>query len=102
MKSAVLQGYATATDLADYLVKKGIPFRDSHEIVARAVRHAEEKSCGLEDLELSVLQSFNSLIEQDVYEILTPEGSLKARNHIGGTAPEQVLRQIMRWRKILG
>lgn len=101
MRAAVLQGFATATDLADYLVKKGVPFRDSHEVVAQAVRHAETQQCDLADLPLSVLQGFSALIENDVYDILTPEGSLNARNHIGGTAPEQVRQQIARWQKLL-
>ena len=101
MRNAVLQGYATATDLADYLVKKGLPFRDSHEVVARAVRLAEEQKCDLSDLSLNVLQSFSELIKDDVYEVLTPEGSLNARNHIGGTAPAQVIAQVARWREIL-
>ncbi len=99
MRAAVLQGFATATDLADYLVKKGVPFRDSHEIVARAVRHAEENSCDLADLTLETLQSFSPLIADDIYTVLTPEGSLTARNHTGGTAPEQAKRQIQRWRE---
>ncbi|QMT30686.1 argininosuccinate lyase [Alysiella filiformis] len=101
MRAAVLQGFATATDLADYLVKKGVPFRDSHEVVAQAVRHAETQQCDLADLPLSVLQGFSALIENDVYDILTPEGSLNARNHVGGTAPEQVKLQIARWQKLL-
>lgn len=101
MRAAVLQGFATATDLADYLVKKGLPFRDSHEVVAQAVRHADEQQCDLADLPLETLQQFNSLIENDVYQILTPEGSLNARNHIGGTAPAQVKHQIERWKSIL-
>lgn len=101
MRAAVLQGFATATDLADYLVKKGLPFRDSHEVVARAVRHAESLKVDLSDLPLTVLQSFSALIQQDVYDVLTPEGSLNARNHLGGTAPEQVRRQAARWRQLL-
>lgn len=101
MRAAVLQGFATATDLADYLVKKGLPFRDSHEVVAQAVRHADEQQCDLADLPLEALQQFNNLIENDVYQILTPEGSLNARNHIGGTAPAQVKHQIERWKSIL-
>ena len=101
MRAAVLQGFATATDLADYLVKKGLPFRDSHEAVAQAVRHAEQAGCGLEDLPLDVLQGFSALIENDVYQVLTPEGSLNARNHLGGTAPEQVKFQVARWREML-
>lgn len=101
MRAAVMQGFATATDLADYLVKKGLPFRDSHEVVALAVRYADSHKCDLSDLSLDVLQGFSSLIEQDVYEVLTPEGSLNARNHIGGTAPDQVRYQIARWKKCL-
>lgn len=90
MRQAALRGYATATDLADYLVKKGTPFRDAHETVAQAVRFAEEKSCDLSDLSLTQLQQFSNTIEQDVFEVLTLEGSLQSRNHLGGTAPEQV------------
>lgn len=101
LRAAVLQGFATATDLADYLVKKGLPFRDSHEVVARAVRLAEEQKKELSELPLEVLQSFSGLIEEDVYQVLSPEGSLNARNHIGGTAPEQVRVQVARWRKCL-
>lgn len=101
MRAAVLQGFATATDLADYLVKKGLPFRDSHEVVALAVRHADTQQCDLADLPLDVLRGFSALIENDVYDVLTPEGSLNARNHIGGTAPEQVKLQIARWQKLL-
>ena len=101
MRAAVMQGFATATDLADYLVKKGLPFRDSHEAVARAVRLAESKGVDLADLPLAELQNFSNLIADDVYHVLTPEGSLKARNHTGGTAPEQVRRQIERWQKLL-
>lgn len=101
MRRAVLQGFATATDLADYLVKKGLPFRDSHEVVAQAVRYAEEQGKDLSDLSLTTLQSFSSLIEEDVFEILTPEGSLRARNHLGGTAPAQVKQQVKRWLNLL-
>jgi len=101
MRAAVMQGFATATDLADYLVKKGMPFRDSHEVVARAVRHADEAGVDLSQLPLAVLQGFSSLISDDVYQVLTPEGSLNARNHLGGTAPEQVRFQTARWRRLL-
>jgi len=90
MAAALKQGFATATDLADYLVKKGVPFRDAHEAVARAVRAAEAKGCDLADLALAELQSFAPLIEEDVYTVLTVEGSLAARHHPGGTAPAQV------------
>jgi argininosuccinate lyase len=101
MRRAALQGYATATDLADYLVKKGLPFRDAHEAVALTVRHAEQKNCDLADLKLDELQQFSTLIGDDVYAVLTLEGSLAARNHTGGTAPQQVEAAIARARKLL-
>ena len=101
MRAAVMQGFATATDLADYLVKKGLPFRDSHEVVALAVRHADRAGVDLSELPLEDLQSFSDLINEDVYNVLTPEGSLNARNHLGGTAPEQVHRQVARWRALI-
>ena len=96
MRQAVLEGHATATDLADYLVKKGVPFRDAHEAVARAVRAAEIQGCDLSALPLATLRGFSALIEQDALTLLTPEGSLAARNHIGGTAPDQVRAAIQR------
>lgn len=101
MRAAVMQGFATATDLADYLVKKGMPFRDAHEVVAQAVRHADQAGVDLSELPLEVLQGFSDLIADDVYSVLTPEGSLNARNHLGGTAPEQVRFQVKRWREML-
>ncbi len=101
MRAAALQGYATATDLADYLVKKGMPFRDAHEAVALAVRHAEHKSCDLSDLALEELKQFSDLVAEDIYAVLTLEGSLAARNHTGGTAPQQVEAAIARARKLL-
>ncbi|MGA0909265.1 MAG: argininosuccinate lyase, partial [Burkholderiaceae bacterium] len=101
MRQAALEGYATATDLADYLVKKGLPFRDAHEAVAHAVRAAVEKKCGLEDLSLDELKAFNPLVEADVHQVLTLEGSLNARNHLGGTAPEQVKAQAQKARAAL-
>jgi argininosuccinate lyase len=90
MRQAALEGYATATDLADYLVKKGLPFREAHEAVARAVRFASDQVVDLAALPLTELQKFSSLIGTDVFQVLTLEGSLQARNHIGGSAPEQV------------
>jgi argininosuccinate lyase len=102
MVRAVKQGFSTATDLADYLVKRGIPFRDAHEAVALAVRYAEQKHKDLGDLQLVELQSFSPLIGEDIFEVLTLEGSLSARNHVGGTAPFQVLVQIAKWREKLG
>ncbi|HFC8517724.1 argininosuccinate lyase [Neisseria weaveri] len=101
MRAAVMQGFATATDLADYLVKKGMPFRDSHEVVAQAVRYADEKGVDLSELPLDVLQGFSDLVAEDVYTVLTPEGSLNARNHLGGTAPEQVRFQVKRWQALI-
>jgi argininosuccinate lyase len=102
MRAAALQGYATATDLADYLVKKGLPFRDAHEAVAHAVRACEQRGCDLTDLGLDELRAFSALIEQDVFEVLTLEGSVAARNHIGGTAPAQVRAAIAHVRSQLG
>ena len=98
MRNAALQGYATATDLADYLVKKGLPFRDAHEAVALAVRFAEQRGGDLNDISLAELQQFSALIGEDVYQILSLEGSLASRNHIGGTAPNQVAAAIARAR----
>jgi argininosuccinate lyase len=99
MRQALSQGFATATDLADYLVRKGLPFRDAHEIVGRAVRRAGELGAELAGLPLSELRAFSPLIDGDVYSILTIEGSLAARNHVGGTAPEQVRAAIARVRQ---
>jgi len=90
MRAAAEQGYATATDLADYLVRKAIPFRDAHEIVGQTVSYAVDNGVMLSDIDLQTLQGFSEQIEADVYEVLTLEGSLKARDHIGGTAPAQV------------
>lgn len=101
MRQAALEGYATATDLADYLVKKGLPFRDAHEVVALAVKFAAKKGCDLADLTLLDLQKFSKLIAQDVYQVLTLEGSVASRNHIGGTAPAQVKKAIQRARKLI-
>jgi argininosuccinate lyase len=101
MELAALKGYATATDLADYLVKKGLPFRDAHEVVAHAVKFASERGMDLSDLPLDTLQSFNKGVEKDVYEVLSLRGSLNARNTLGGTAPAQVRLQIDRHLKRL-
>jgi argininosuccinate lyase len=102
MEQAALKGYATATDLADYLVKKGLPFRDAHETVAHAVKAAISHNCDLSELPLSVLQQFNKSIEKDVYDVLSLRGSLNARHTLGGTAPVQVKAQIERHRARLG
>jgi argininosuccinate lyase len=99
MRAAALEGYATATDLADYLVKKGVPFREAHEIVAQTVRYAESRERGLEDLKLAELQQFSMRIGEDVFDALTLEGSLAARSHIGGTAPARVKAAIVKARK---
>ena len=96
MRRAALQGYATATDMADYLVKKGLPFRDAHEAVALAVRFAEQRGCDLAEISLDELKNFSALIEDDIYQVLSLEGSLASRNHIGGTAPNQVQAAIAR------
>ena len=96
MKAAAKKGHATATDLADYLVKKGLPFRDAHETVAHAVKAATSHQCDLSELPLNVLQGFHASIEKDVYEVLSLHGSLNARNTVGGTAPAQVKAQIVR------
>ena len=101
MRAAALQGYATATDLADYLVKKGLPFRDAHEAVARAVRHCVDHGCDLSEMSLADLQGFSALIGDDVFAVLTLEGSVAARDHIGGTAPNQVRAAIARLRSQL-
>lgn len=98
MRQAAFEGFATATDLADYLVKKGMPFRDAHEAVALAVRYAVDKKMDLSDLPLATLQQFAAEITDDVYAVLTLEGSLNSRNHIGGTAPAQVKAAISRAR----
>ena len=98
MERAALRGYATATDLADYLVKKGLPFRDAHETVAHAVKIAIQRGVDLAELPLADLQSLNASITADVAGVLTLRGSLNARNGLGGTAPEQVRRQVERHR----
>jgi argininosuccinate lyase len=101
MRAAVLEGHATATDLADYLARKGVPFRDAHEIVGRAVRAAEAAGVDLAALPLARLKSFSAHIQADVKKILSPEGSVAARNHVGGTAPAQVKEAVRRARKRL-
>jgi argininosuccinate lyase len=101
MRAAALEGHATATDLADYLVRKGVPFRDAHEVVARAVREAEREGVDLAALPFQKLKAFSPKIAADVKQALTLEGSVAARSHIGGTAPAQVLRAVARARKRL-
>jgi len=102
MERAALKGYATATDLADYLVKKGLPFRDAHEVVAHAVKVAIGQGVDLSALPLETLRGFHPDIGEDVYAVLTLRGSLEARKLLGGTAPEQVRAQVARHRARLG
>jgi argininosuccinate lyase len=98
MRQAAFEGFSTATDLADYLVRRGLPFRDAHEVVARAVRDAAGKNRDLSELSLDELRAFSPEIGDDVFESLTLEGSVAARKHIGGTAPDQVRAAIQRAR----
>ncbi len=90
MREAALRGFSTATDLADYVVRKGIPFRDAHEIVGKAVAYGIEQNKDLGEMTLAELQQFSDQITDDVFDVLTLEGSVSARDHIGGTAPAQV------------
>ncbi len=101
MRAAALEGHATATDLADYLVRKGIAFRDAHEAVARAVREAERRGCGLAALSLADLKRFHAAIGRDALRALSLEGSVAARDHPGGTAPAQVRRAVAAARRRL-
>jgi argininosuccinate lyase len=102
MRAAASEGHATATDLADYLVRKGVPFRDAHEAVARAVRHAEKKGCDLAKLPLKELRRFEPRIDEDVFAVLTLEGSVASRDRPGGTAPAQVRKAIRAARAAIG
>ena len=102
MRQAALKGFSTATDLADYLVRKNLPFRDAHDCVGQAVAFAASKTVDLSELTLSELQSFHSAIDADVFEVLTLEGSVNARDHLGGTAPRQVKLQVEHHRSRLG
>jgi argininosuccinate lyase len=99
MRNAALRGYATATDLADYLVRQGIAFRDAHDIVGKLVAQAIAVDKDLSELSLAELRSESPSIEKDVFTILTLEGSVEARNHLGGTAPKQVAKAIKAARK---
>ena len=101
MERAARKGYATATDLADYLVKKGLPFRDAHEVVAHSVKAAQAEGLDLSELSLAALQSCHPAIDDDVYAVLSLRGSLDARNVLGGTAPVQVRAQVTRHRERL-
>jgi argininosuccinate lyase len=101
MRRAALQGHSTATDLADYLVRRSLAFRDAHEAAARAVRRADELGCSLAQVPLADLQAVCPQIGADVYQVLTLEGSVAARDHIGATAPMQVAAQVRQWRQVL-
>jgi len=101
MRAAADEGYSTATDLADYLVRKGLPFRDAHEAAARAVKLAASRAIGLADLPLTDLQSLAAVVSDDVHAVLTVDGSVAARDHPGGTAPHQVRAQCAAWRQHL-
>lgn len=100
MRAAAARGFSTATDLADYLVKRGVPFRDAHEAVAQAVRHCSDAGCDLADLSLDALQRFHASIDKDVYACLTLEGSVNSRNHVGGTAVAQVQQACAQWQTL--
>jgi argininosuccinate lyase len=101
MRQAALKGYATATDLADYLVNKGVPFRDAHEVVGKSVAFGIKEGRDLSALTLAELRQFSPVINEDVFAVLSLEGSVNARNHTGGTAPAQVRAAIARARKLL-
>ena len=101
MREAARRGFSTATDLADYLVRAGVAFRDAHEIVGLSVAYGIKTSKDLSDMTLEELQQFSDQIQEDVFEVLTLEGSVSARNHIGGTAPDQVRAAVTRGREML-
>ena len=102
MRAATMKGYATATDLADYLVKKGLPFRDAHDVVGKLVGIGIQQGKDLSEMDLETLQAASMLIEADIFDVLTLEGSVAARNHLGGTSPEQVRAAVKRARSRLG
>ena len=101
MREAALRGFSTATDLADYLVRRGLPFRDCHEIVGHAVKYGVDSGKDLAEMSLEELRQFSDQIEQDVFAVLTLEGSVNARDHIGGTAPAQVRAAVARGKALL-
>ena len=101
MREAAMRGFSTATDLADYVVRKGIPFRDAHEIVGKAVAYGLNTGKDLSEMSLEELQQFSTEITADVFEVLTLEGSVAARNHIGGTAPDQVRAAALRAKDLI-
>jgi argininosuccinate lyase len=99
MYHSALKGYTTATDLADYLVKKGLAFRDAHDVVGKAVSYGLKENKDLSEFSLDELKKLNSLIEKDVFDVISLEGSINARNHLGGTSPKQVSMAIKAGRK---
>ena len=101
MYSAAKQGFSTATDLADYLVRKGLPFRDAHEVVGKAVAYGVANGKDLSEMDINELKEFSAMIDDDVFKVLSLEGSVAARNHIGGTAPEQVRKAVAEARQRL-
>jgi len=101
MREAAMRGYSTATDLADYAVRKGMPFRDAHEVVGKAVAFGIQQNKDLSELTLAELKVFSDIIEQDVFEVLTLEGSVNARDHLGGTAPAQVRKAVATARSLI-
>jgi argininosuccinate lyase len=101
MRTAAGENFATATDLADYLVRKGLPFRDGHEIVGKVVRYALERGATLEQLDLEELRRFSDLFGADVHQALTVEASLRARSVVGGTAPEAVRQALAQARALV-
>ena len=102
LRSAALEGFTTATDLADYLVRKGVPFRDAHGVVGRTVAHAIENDIYLHEIDLATLQSFSPAVDETVFDALTLEGSVAARDHIGGTAPTAVAAALAEARSRIG
>jgi argininosuccinate lyase len=94
------EGYSTATDIAEYLVKKGVPFREAHEITGKIVLHCIKNNIALQELDLKKLKSFSQVISKDIFPSLDPAASVKARSSYGGTSPSQVIKQIRRYRKI--
>ena len=101
MRESALRGFSTATDLADYLTRKGMPFRDAHEVVGKSVGYGIEQGKDLAQMSLEELQVFSADIEADVFDVLTLEGSVAARDHIGGTAPNQVRAAVARGKLML-
>ena len=101
MYQAALKGFTTATDLADYLVKKGLAFRDAHDIVGKAVSYGIKENKDLNEFSLDELKSFNKLIEKDVFDVISLEGSINARDHLGGTSIKQVTKAIKAGRKLI-